>query len=180
MVDVERIYTFFNDTGFFADFWSKMPKETCLALIKELQYEFSPKGKTVFSNGIWIMMLSRFLLALGDLATRFYLILQGSVYVTAPQQMPKNSQKFDVSHLEELAHNPRTPQHKNETFFIGLAERRLKRIASKSRRDLFKNDDNEPLTKEELLSSKPGQIILNTVKQGEYFGDVAFRFNTYR
>lgn len=93
--------------------------------------------------------------------------------------MPKNSQKSDVSHLEELANNPRTPQHKNETL-ISLAERRLKRIASKSRRDVFKNDDNEPLTEEELLSSKPNQIILNTVKQGEYFGDVALRFNTYR
>jgi len=52
MADVERMYTFFNDTGFFADFWGKMPIETCLALIKELQYEYSPKGKTVFSNGI--------------------------------------------------------------------------------------------------------------------------------
>ncbi len=49
--ELRVLYLLLKDVAFFKNIWEEMPEEHQIDLLQEFQYEFVPKGKSVFKHG---------------------------------------------------------------------------------------------------------------------------------
>ena len=139
---------------------------------------------------------------IGDTAKNFYLILKGSVQVITPSKFDsggktdRSTGRLDTKELNDLIVSKKPlPTRKKEKMVeqpVGFRENLIsERVFSKKNTvqldalpadhfATFNNNSNEPMSTERLLTLYPDFHILNTLRDGDYFGDIALSLRTFR
>jgi len=135
--------------------------------------------------------------------------LKGSVYIIAPgrdnnqnetptsRATPRSQNNIVFPQMEGKRDSIKAPsifgrkridsgvfvEGKRDSLTIGLNYRRKSILSNYSgipKIDSFAELQNEPLSVDELKSLYPDHVLLNTLKNGDHFGEIALSFRCFR
>ena len=152
----------FQEVRFFIEIQNELPEELIIILYKELKYEYFNRRQTVFE--------------INQTGTKFYIILQGTIYVLVPKKgLQYNEEKGLVQREDEKEREGDNEQEVEQSSLLRRFRENLKNLAKSVKMNTkgYKQDDVDYIKKHIKKYKKSEEIDPKTgrCKMGTKFLD---------